>query len=30
MQAGARQEWRNYWTLPIAGALGNSLTVLLV
>ncbi len=30
MQASARQEWRSYWTLPIAGALGNSLTVLLV
>lgn len=30
MTIGAREEWRNYWTLPIAGALGNSLTVLLV
>ncbi len=30
MMTGARQEWRNYWTLPLAGALGNSLTVLLV
>jgi MFS family permease len=30
MTVGARQEWRKYWTLPLAGALGNSLTVLLV
>ncbi|GGC13220.1 MFS transporter [Novosphingobium endophyticum] len=27
MQTGAR-EWRNYWTLPLAAALGNSASVL--
>lgn len=27
MQAGARTEWRQFWTLPIAAALGNSTTV---
>ena len=28
MHAGARHEWRKYWTLAIAAALGNSVTVL--
>ncbi|MBX3510337.1 MAG: MFS transporter [Hyphomonadaceae bacterium] len=28
MQAGASEEWRKYWTLAVAAALGNSLTVL--
>ena len=28
MQNSASQEWRKYWTLAIAAALGNSLTVL--
>ncbi|MDG2002857.1 MAG: MFS transporter [Novosphingobium sp.] len=28
MQTGATMEWRKFWTLPIAAALGNSSTVL--
>jgi MFS family permease len=30
MLSSGRGEWRSYWTLPLAAALGNSLTVLAV